>query len=213
MTRKRNQKVAQGLVVIALTLLMTSAQAAGVIVSNILDDGFPTLFTGSVSQTGTSDEMIALGLNNFRADGGSIVTQSAVDTLFMTITAPAGFFITSITYEEKGTGLTGDGFAAATGSMVVDGTPVNFLSQIFGPNTSSSWTISPMATPVANKLSIDMSITNSLVAFVFDAGPAIIEKTEASVMVGLTAIPIPPAIWMMGAAVAALVTVARRRSA
>jgi hypothetical protein len=138
----------------------------------------------------------------------------ATDTLFMTITAPAGYLINLITYTETGTGTTdASGFATATGSMVVDGTPINFLTQMFGPSTSSGWSILPTPTPIANKSSIDMSISNSLVAFLFVPGTATIEKTGAVITVGLTAIPIPPAIWMMGAAIAALLTGGRRRRA
>ena len=58
-----------------------------------------------------------------------------------------------------------------------------------------------------------MSVSNSLLAFLFGVGPATIEKTSATITGGLTAIPLPPAIWLMGAAVAALVSVKRREAA
>ncbi len=223
--RKGNQRIAQGLLVFALTSLMTSAQAAMVTVTNVVDgNSSSTLFDPSfgpptgISQSGPSDEVISIGLDTFTATvtGLSPLFATALDTLFMTITAPAGYFISLITYTESGTGTTSDGFASATGSMVIDGIPVNFLTQNFGPVTSSGWTILPTPTPIANKTSINISITNSLVAFAFK-GPnnpaATISKTGATITVGLTAIPLPPALWMMGAAVAALVTVGRRRSA
>ncbi|MGR9091919.1 MAG: hypothetical protein ACU85U_15210 [Gammaproteobacteria bacterium] len=66
-------------------------------------------------------------------------------------------------------------------------------------------------TLIDNKNSIDINVTNSLFAFALAGGArATIEKTGASLVVGLAAIPIPPAIWMMGAAITALVTVGRR---
>jgi len=208
----------QLLLIVALTSVAFSASGAMVALSNVSDgNGTPAFFDpASNAQSGAFGEIITVGLGTglgaFKADGSSAV-PFATDTLFMTITAPAGHLINLITYSETGTGTTGaTGFATATGSMVVDGTPINFLTQMFGPSTSSGWSILPTPTPIANKSSIDLSISNSLVAFLFGPGTATIEKTGAVITVGLTAIPIPPAIWMMGAALSALITVGRRQA-
>ena len=206
--------------VLAFALSATSAQAATVTLSGVIDgNGSPLLFDPAANvQSGTFGEIITLGLNNFTAEVHSLAPPpfaTAIDTLFMTITAPTGFAINLITYTEAGTGDTVDGFASATGSMVVDGTPVNFLTQNFGPLTSSGWSILPTALVIANKSSIDISITNSLVAFVFAGSgtpDAEIHKTsDGSILtVGLTAIPLPPALLLMGTAIVALAAVKRR---
>lgn len=209
------------LAILTLTCVMSVAHAATTMVTltNVMDGNGSSKFfdPSATSQSGTLGETIDIGLGTgsdaFLANGASIV-NFATDTLFMTVTAPTGYTITSIEYSETGTGTVDDGFAAATGSMVVDGTPVNFLTQIFGSGVGTSgWSILPAPVAIANKESIDFSVTNSLVAFLFGTGSATIEKTGAQLTVGLTAIPIPPAIWMMGAAVAALISVGRRQSA
>lgn len=207
--------IGKAVAVLLLTTGFATANAASVTISNLADgNGASSLFDiAGVTQSDVGgDVVIELGLDNFLADGSSGLTQSAVDTLFMTITAPTGFRITSISYSEMGQGETGNGVAMASGSIVADGTPSNFLTQVFQPDTlPNEWTISILPIAIDNKESIDVNITNSLFAFAFGAGEtAQIEKTSASLTVGLTAIPIPPAIWMMGAAITALVTVGRR---
>jgi len=202
---------------ITLLLLLASSMtsAASVTLSNVMDgNGSPMFFDPSgITQSGTFDEIITIGLDNFTADSDGSLT-SAVDTLSMTITAPAGFTITSVSYTESGTGKTTLGVASASGSMVADGIPVNFLSQQFPTHADSGWSITPTPLLIDSKESISLNITNSLFAFAFDpTQTARVSKTAASLVVGLTAIPIPPAIWMMGAAIAALVTVGRRRAA
>lgn len=200
---------------LVLILSVSTANAMDVIISNLADgDGVSNLF--DVSGTSASGSLITIGLNDFRADGTNALQQSAVDTLSMTLTAPTGFVITSISYSESGAGKTESGVAVATGSLVADGIPVNFLQQLYAPNTGGApgdpiigWSIDVIDLAIANKESIDLNITNSLFAFSF-GGAAEIEKTEATLTVGLSAIPIPPAIWMMGAAITALVTVGRR---
>ena len=76
------------------------------------------------------------------------------------------------------------------------------------------WSLTPTPTVIAGKESINLSITNTLFAAAFNGGTAEIGKDSAVLTVGLAVIPIPPAIWMMGAAMAALVsmTVGRRNS-
>jgi hypothetical protein len=64
------------------------------------------------------------------------------------------------------------------------------------------------------KETIDISIVNSLVAATFGLGGDIArtEKTEAILTVELTAVPLPPAVWLMGMAIASLVSVGRREA-
>ena len=135
MIRQGNKIFKKLLLVLALTFAVSSAHASThVEVSGVSDgNGLPSLFTGGFMQAGAQGEVITLGLSDFMADGSSALTQFAVDTLFMTLTAPTGFVISSITYSETGSGNTNEGFAAATGSMVVDGIAKNFLTQLFLP--------------------------------------------------------------------------------
>ena len=201
-----------------LVLSCGSAHAQFVTFSNVMDGNGSALYFDVASNVQVGNVLtlgLGAGVNVFAADGAA--TISAVDTMSMTITAPAGHFITSVAYSEAGTGETGTGgIAIATGSMVVDGMPSNFMSQLFNPNTAASaWVINPAAVLIANKSEITMSITNSLFAFLFDAlnGPADIEKTSAVITVTTALIPVPPAVWLFGSAVVALGSIGARRKA
>jgi len=180
-----------------------SAQAASVTFSNIVDgNGSPALFDVSTTMPDAGNpNKLNIGLNNFMADGSSIATSSAVDTLSMIITAPLGYVITSVDYTEAGNVRTTDGVATASGSLVADNIPTNFLTQLFSPNAASAWTITPATTPIADKTSIAVSITNSLFAFGFTPeGVAQIEKTGAMLTVGIVQVPEPATalLLMMG---------------
>lgn len=191
------------------------AHSATVTFSNIVDgNGLPLLFDPATTAPDAGDgNILNIGLTNFSADGGSIVTSSAVDTLSMIITAPAGYVITSVAYTEAGSGETTGGVAFASGSIVADGIPTNFLTQVFAPQSSSGWSISPTPTLIANKDSIAVSITNSLIAFSFTpADVSYIEKSEATLTVSIAAIPVPAAAWLFGSALIALVGIQRRKA-
>jgi hypothetical protein len=97
--------IGKAVAVLLLTTGFATANAASVTISNLADgNGASALFDiGGVSQSDVGgDVVIELGLDNFMADGSSGLTQSAVDTLFMTLTAPTGFRITSLSYSEMG---------------------------------------------------------------------------------------------------------------
>ncbi len=199
--------------VMGLTLLGAgmAAQAATVTFSNILDGNLdPSLF--DVSATVASGNTLTIGVNNFQADGGSTATLSALDTLSFQVTAPTGFMIKKVTYTENGSGETTGGVAFATGSITADGTPKNFLMQLFLPNTSESiWSIGG-SVDIADKTSIIVSIVNSLSAVSFGGLTDIaqIAKTGASIDVEIAPIPLPPAVWMLGSALVGLATIRRR---
>ncbi|HMM75825.1 MAG TPA: VPLPA-CTERM sorting domain-containing protein [Gammaproteobacteria bacterium] len=198
---------------VALAAITFGANAATVTFSNLADgNGAPSFF--DIGTTTISGNQITIGINNFKADGASQVTVSALDTFSFTVTAPTGFKITKITYTESGKGETTNGFAAATGSITADGTPKNFLTQLFIPNTSESdWSITG-SVDVANKDSIAVSIVNSLFAAAFlPTDLAYVEKTGASISVDIAPVPVPPAVWMLGSAIVGLATVGRRKSA
>lgn len=198
---------------VALAAITFGANAATVTFSNLADgNGAPSFF--DIGTTTISGNQITIGINNFKADGASQVTVSALDTFSFTVTAPTGFKITKITYTESGKGETTNGFAAATGSITADGTPKNFLTQLFIPNTSESdWSITGSVN-IADKDSIAVSIVNSLFAAAFlPTDLAYVEKTGASISVDIAPVPVPPAVWMLGSAIVGLATVGRRKSA
>ena len=60
---------------------------------------------------------------------------------------------------------------------------------------------------VASKSSIAVNVNNTL----FSAGGGSIEKLSSVIDVEVTAVPLPPAVWMLGAALGGLVTVGRRK--
>jgi len=198
---------------VALAAITFGANAATVTFSNLADgNGAPSFF--DIGTTTISGNQITIGINNFKADGASQVTVSALDTFSFTVTAPTGFKITKITYTESGKGETTNGFAAATGSITADGTPKNFLTQLFIPNTSESdWSITGSVN-IADKDSIAVSIVNSLFAAAFlPTDLAYVEKTGASISVDIAPVLVPPAVWMLGSAIVGLATVGRRKSA
>lgn len=207
----------------ALVALPGTALGNVVTFSNITDgNGNPSLFDVTTTAPDPADgNRLIIGLNNFVADGTSIATQSAVDTLSLTVTAPAGFLITSVDYAEGGTGQTGEGVATASGSLVADNIATNFLTQLFAPNTVGPWSIMPATTIIDNKTAIGVSISNSLFAFSFAPNEiATIGKTSAVLTVGLSpeiaATPIPEpatlALFVLGlAGLLSMETTRRRR--
>jgi len=202
--------------IFALSLALSSVQAAGVTVSNVSDDVTIALFDGTYGQSGTLDTVITLGLGSFIALDTSGAGAGGQDTLYMTLTAPDGFLIKSVTIEESGiNNNTIGGISIAQGSLIADGKVYGLGTHIY-PSTSgvdSPWAVGPLQTPTIDKKTVDVAIINSLTAFYGGGGPgqASVKKTSAVVTVGLSAVPVPPAIWMLGTAIAGLVTVGRRK--
>jgi len=187
-----------------------AAQAATVTFSTILDgNGIPALFDPSTTIPDPSDgNTLIIGLLDFTANGETI---SAVDTLSLMISAPAGYFITSLSYTEEGIGNAVTGIAVATGSIVVNNFPVNFPTQVFSPGASGGWSISPTLPDSIfnNETSVMVSITNSL--FAHGATADEIAKTFASLTVGLTPVPVPSSIFLLGGGLFAILGTMRRR--
>lgn len=192
------------------------AQAADVTFSNISDgNNSPAYFDPATTVPDAGDgNILNIGINNFEANGASGATTSAVDTLSMIITAPDGYYITSVTYSEAGEVETTNGVATASGSIVADGKPSNFLTQVAAPGTAlGGWSITAGPVAIDNKESIAVSITNSLFAFAFTPlDIARIEKTEASLSVQIAPVPLPAAAWLFGSALIALVSIQRRKA-
>lgn len=151
---------------------------------------------------------LVIGLADFIADGSAVETASAFDTFAVTITAPTGYRITGINYNESGTFTPMGGTVNAGGSIVVDGEAMGF-NDIHSGNATGGWFLDPSFS--LDTVSAVVSITNVLFAF----GPgATISKDMATLsveLVELTAVPLPASIMLMGSALAGLLLVQRRR--
>jgi hypothetical protein len=213
-------KLQLGFAAAAIITMAGAAQAATVTFSNIADgDGSTALFDTSQTVATGDGDTLSIGLNNFTADG--LLFPSALDTLSLTITAGPGYTITSISYTESGSGVTADGVAIATGSIVADNQPINFPTVLFNPNQQGAWSITPESQSgtemifIDNKESISVSITNSLLAVAFGPGEvANITKTGAFLTViteEVTAVPLPAAAWLFISALGGLVVAKRKQ--
>ncbi len=160
---------------------------------------------------------LIIGLKDFFAADGGAAPSAAVDTLTMTINAAPGYLITSVSYTEAGEGWTTNGVASASGFFVADDIPINFPTQTLNPNTGTEtnpapWMIPTMITPITNKTSIDISITNSLFAYAFSLdNKAQITKTSATLTIGVEPVPLPAAVWLFGSTLIGFVAFGRRR--
>lgn len=197
-----------------LAVAPLAAQAATVTFSNLADGNNAAAFF-DIGTTVIDGDNIDIGINGFTANGSNQATLSALDTFSFTVKANPGFVITKVSYTESGSGQTTNGVALATGSITADGTPKNFLTQLFTPNTGlSNWSIGG-SVDVANKQEIIVSIVNSLFAVTFGGltDIATISKTGATLTIETieaAPIPLPPAAWLLGSALVGLVTMGRR---
>ncbi|MBW1951258.1 MAG: PEP-CTERM sorting domain-containing protein [Deltaproteobacteria bacterium] len=159
--------------------------------------------------TSATGNTLNIALGDFKADGDD-GPNSVLDTLAFTVTAPEGWYITGVRYEEGGTVYveTG-GIAVATGSITAGGVASNFGSHIFTSPGDTGWSIWGTVDLTTPAESIQVSIVNSL----FAAGEAWIQKTgPASVEVMLAPVPIPSTLLLLGSGVFGLALWRRRRS-
>jgi len=213
------KRTALGVVLVAPLLALGSgaAQASSVTTYSGFADGngLPLLFDAVATETGAAagGNSLTIVVNNFKADGASSATYSALDTLAFNITAPDGYVITKIKYIEGGEGAANGGVALATGSINVAGTPYNFLTQLFQANDSGAWTIqahSLAGIDVPSLAVVPVSIVNSL--FAVGGTTATIQKINATLDVTVAAIPLPPAVWLLGSALFGVGVLGRRNT-
>lgn len=158
-----------------------------------------------------SGNHLDIGIADFNAAGDAMVV--ALDTLSFLVTAPDGFVITSLTYNEAGQrSIDGSGGATvATGSVVANGM-TNDLGLVMGtePSSSSGWALDTAFDFGSGVDSVMVSITNSL----FAAGGGAIAKTLAGVDVSLAAapVPLPVSFGLLASGVIGACTLGRRRS-
>ncbi|MEM7468567.1 MAG: VPLPA-CTERM sorting domain-containing protein [Pseudomonadota bacterium] len=207
----------------ALLLATSSAHAAVATLDNInSSDGGATLFDpGTTSIAATGDplvNMVTIGLMDFEASTDDVASPStALDTIFMTVNAPDGYLITGINYFESGSYTVTGGVVGADGSIVVGGVSTDLGSPTVvadAVGTAMGTFMYPVSVDIDPTDSVDISATNSLFAVVFGSpgASASIVKDVAYFEVELTAIPLPPAVWMLGSALVGLVAVRRKAS-
>ena len=205
-----------------LSIGSMAASAAVATLENInSSDGGATLFDpGTTSIAATMDptvNMVTIGLMDFEAITTDVTAPAtALDTIFMTVVAPTGYLITGINYFESGTFDVTGGVVVADGSIVVGGTSTDLGTPTVvtdAVGTASGTFSYPVSVDVAGLTEVDISATNSLLAAVFGSPGASAEiiKDVAYFEVELTAVPLPPAVWLFGTAVMGLMAVRSRK--
>lgn len=211
-----------------------NASAAGVSVS-ALNDVFG-IFNAQPFDTTSNTLLFAptlvdpnIGLTSFAASSvNGVGTLGPLgikyDTVSVTFKADPGMKITNIAFGEKGTFVRlGDSAATyAGGSIVVNGSaPVTFVPVPLETNQQGSanvtdWDVG-FTTPISFQVNGDTAtvvFTNILAALTAPGTQdiAIISKKLAAIHVDVAAVPLPPALWMLGSALVGLVTVGRRKA-
>jgi len=190
-----------------------SAQAATATFSD-MNSGNGTDLLFSVTGTtvdGLDGNILHIGLNGFKATSGGAPT-ALVDSFSVNIAAPTGFYITSIDYAEVYSYLSGTGVTAITLSVVANGAASNPASAAFAFSDGSNVGISiPTIVYGPGVEMVSLSISNSLFAFALSDAVAI-EKLSGTLSVGLTPVPLPPALGLLGAALIGLTTIGKRRN-
>lgn len=124
---------------------------------------------------------------NFRASTAAFSYQAAMDTIKFRVDAPAGYYIQTITYTQRGSGSVVRTGKAAGGVHWVVGDYTTDLGQ-FTTNPNLSWRMD-----LTQKMltSVPVSITNSLFAFATPSlGSAVVGITSADVVVTLLPLPL-----------------------
>jgi hypothetical protein len=197
-----------GLVGLALSLSAVAVQAAPVTYTNISATDLDEMAGFNVA--GTVDGglgSLSIDVSNSLINGFDVKS----DTLVVTVNAAPGEILKTITYSETGGYSAETGFVAATIQLLVNGagpTPGTFMT---GNNSSLSFGNLSKTVDVSalNLTSAVVSISNQL----FATPTASIWKDSAQLSADTQVVPLPPAMWLMGAAMAALVSVGRRQSA
>lgn len=189
------------------------AQAATVTFSNMNSgNGLPSLFDAGASIV--NGDSLEVGLNGFAATtslANSIAV--AVDSFAVTITALPGFYISSLDYAEiYDYANAAGGIAGITLTGVANGDAMLPIAAFFsgGSGSNVGIAISQILFP-AGTSEVSFNLSNTLFAFA-PAGVSSIGKTSATLDIGTTPIPLPPAIGLLGAALIGLATVRPRRT-
>jgi hypothetical protein len=121
-------------------------------------------------------------MRDFRASTAAFYQSTAVDTISVTVQAPAGFYISAITYTQSGTGSqVRTGKAAGGATWVVGGRALDLDTFGTNPNLSATVDLSDAKPTV-----VPVSITNALFAYATPtSGSASLAITGAELVVQL----------------------------
>lgn len=189
-----------------------SVQAATATFENFnTGNGIDALF--SVSGTSViADNTLQVGLDNFIAFATTGLPTVVVDSFSVNIVAPNGFWISSVDYAEQYTYAADQGVAAITLSVIANGVGSSPASAAFAFSSGTGVGITiPQIVYGPGVDVVALNISNSLFAFGV-SGDTAIGKQLAVLTVGLTPVPLPPAIGLLGAALIGLTTIGKRRN-
>jgi hypothetical protein len=117
--------------------------------------------------------------DEFRASTRAFGNRVALDTLSFDVIAPAGYYVSSITYQQTGTGsVLSVADARGTSSWVVDGQPASLGVFRTDPTLTRTVTFTDSRLTV-----VPVSITTSLFVFASPSSDATVELTSAKVVV------------------------------
>lgn len=214
----------------ALVTLSANTQAAP-----ILDFGMVAPTDGTISWTGGVTPLLGSGItvDNLMASD-TLVDAGVLHTcLNCTLSFQTGNYLgsTSNAWEFAGGGqLTLSGQLDLNGDLVADGPVINLLSAVFD-NTSvfnigfgtfklqilGAAFSGQLAPELATYYLVEAAILGGInLSFTTNASPGQAFTSSAlhsgDVITELTAVPLPPSVWLFGAGALGLVAVARRRS-
>ena len=194
---------------------------SGVTVEYTFDDTLLGLF-GSWSISG---DKLLFDPTQFKAvasNPGFVNTSQT--TPLISVKAKTGFTLQNARLLEQGDYYRlGD--AAATGvgvggQFIVNGSPISFpISSLTDTTSISAFTTTPWTVDLTGTLGGDngtLKLQNILVAGVLlqnVVAQSFIEKKLVDIWVTTSAVPLPPAAWMLGSALVGLVSVSRRKHA
>ena len=210
-------KLIHGLIVLAGSILLTTSANAAFVTFSDFDDndgaalGYDPIATAA-GATGNSNTLDFV-LNDFEAVAS--VGDAAVynDQISFTITAAPGEIITSFSFtEDLMTMLDANSFVGYSLNIDVNGESFDLGSDVrTGGNTGGTETITVSNSLIdfADAAVVMVSIDNNL----FAANGAEIVKSMSSITVSTQPIPLPPAAWLFGSALAGFTMIGRRKQA
>ena len=186
--------------VLGLVLTMASTAQGQVVRFSAISDAVPgRFFNAATTEADPSyPNRLLIGLHSgidwttwkytdFRAASSAFSYSTAMDTLNLSIRAPYGFYISKVTYNQRGSGSVARiGFAGGAGNWVVAGVPANLGT--FGTNPTLSRTVDLSARRLTT---VTMSVTVNLSAYAtYTSGAASLTLSGADVTVELLPIPL-----------------------
>ena len=126
-------------------------------------------------------------MKDFRASSAAYSHSTAMDTLSFTVTAPEGFFISRITYNQRGSGSVARiGFAGGAGNWTIDGVALNLGT--FGTSPALSRSVDLAERKLTT---VSLTVTMNLSAFATSSlGSATLTLTGADVLVEIEPLPL-----------------------